>query len=191
MKGELKPVSDRPKYDLAVCPWCGGPADFECLENGRFSVGCNDNNGECLGFQLMTTFATKREARDAWNTRSLIPGGELEAREALKRVISAWESLPGAREYSVARAQSWISGSMKPAIDHARAILAALTPITPDGGDRMREALQPFADAADAPHTGHVGDAAPLNLWAGCPLTFGDLRRAREALQLLTMEKGS
>lgn len=147
MKGELKPVSDRPKYDLAVCPWCGGPADFECLENGRFSVGCNDNNGECLGFQLMTTFATKREARDAWNTRSLIPGGELEAREALKRVISAWESLPGAREYSVARAQSWISGSMKPAIDHARAILAALTPITPDGGDRMREARDELLDA--------------------------------------------
>jgi hypothetical protein len=59
-----------PSYDLDLCPWCAGPADFENLENGRYSVGCNDSEGECLGFQLMTTFATKREAQKAWNRRA-------------------------------------------------------------------------------------------------------------------------
>lgn len=52
---------------------------------------------------------------------------------------------------------------------------------TPDNG--LREALEPFAKAAEFTHAATVGDALPLNLWAGCPLTFGDLRRAASALQ--------
>jgi hypothetical protein len=70
-----------PSYDLDLCPWCAGLADFENLENGRYSVGCNDSEGECLGFQLMTTFATKREAQKAWNRRAALSRPASEERE--------------------------------------------------------------------------------------------------------------
>jgi hypothetical protein len=43
--------------------------------------------------------------------------------EALEKVIQAWESLPGPRSYSVREVQHWMTSSMKPALDFARAAL--------------------------------------------------------------------
>lgn len=43
--------------------------------------------------------------------------------EQLKKVVAAWESLPGGRNYSVSVMQEWISGPMKKAIDNVRAAL--------------------------------------------------------------------
>lgn len=45
--------------------------------------------------------------------------------EQLKKVVAAWESLPGGRNYSIQVMQEWISGPMKKAIDNVRAALEA------------------------------------------------------------------
>lgn len=54
---------------LKPCPFCGGEASFEHLESGRWSVGCNDADGQCMGFQTLQTFARQIDAATAWNTR--------------------------------------------------------------------------------------------------------------------------
>lgn len=75
--------------DLALCPFCGGKASFEQVEpkmygNARWTVGCNERENAtgikghdeaagailCYAYQSLTTFATKREAAEAWNRRS-------------------------------------------------------------------------------------------------------------------------
>lgn len=43
----------------------------------------------------------------------------------LKHVVAAWEALPGPRYYTRSEVAAWLSISMKPAIDAARAVLAA------------------------------------------------------------------
>ena len=56
--------------DLLACPFCGGEAVMEEIENLGFwrkSVGCKTEG--CQGYQSSTTFATHREATRAWNTR--------------------------------------------------------------------------------------------------------------------------
>lgn len=63
------PTSDA---ELLPCPFCGGPAEPEHLEDGRWSAGCNDRHGEgdCMGYQSLQTFSRKCEAIAAWNTRA-------------------------------------------------------------------------------------------------------------------------
>ena len=55
---------------LLACPFCGGDAEYEHMKSGRWSVGCADLEGECMGFQTLQTFATRAEAAAAWNTRA-------------------------------------------------------------------------------------------------------------------------
>lgn len=52
------------------CPFCGGGATFEHLENGSWSIGCADLDGECMGYQSLQTFARKADAIAAWNRRA-------------------------------------------------------------------------------------------------------------------------
>lgn len=72
--------------ELKPCPWCGGCASFEQLENTRWSVGCLDIDGDCMGFQSLQTFATKAEASATWNRRAPDPLLE-EAERALESVL--------------------------------------------------------------------------------------------------------
>lgn len=64
------------QLELLPCPFCGGPAQIEAIETAldvtRYSVGCNDGEGDCLcqGYQSLTTFARRIDAAKAWNTRS-------------------------------------------------------------------------------------------------------------------------
>jgi len=60
--------------DLALldCPFCGGRAELEEVDGG-WSVGCEEKAASvhyCMGYQSLTSFATKREAVVAWNTRT-------------------------------------------------------------------------------------------------------------------------
>ena len=73
--------------ELRTCPFCGGGATFEHLENGRWSIGCEDD--ECIGFVSTTTFARRAEAIAAWNTRSPQPteGVREGMVERIKRII--------------------------------------------------------------------------------------------------------
>jgi Restriction alleviation protein Lar len=64
---------------LLPCPFCGGEAVMEEVENavGRtgsvcFSVGCNSHDEEsCMGYQSLTTFSRRSDAAKAWNTRAV------------------------------------------------------------------------------------------------------------------------
>jgi hypothetical protein len=58
--------------ELLPCPFCGGPAELEEIDSGSWSVGCEEkvlSVHYCMGYQSLTSFATKREAIAAWNTR--------------------------------------------------------------------------------------------------------------------------
>ncbi len=55
---------------LLPCPFCGGDATYDHSESGRWSVGCDDINGDCMGFQTLQTFPRKVDATVAWNTRA-------------------------------------------------------------------------------------------------------------------------
>jgi hypothetical protein len=50
--------------------------------------------------------------------------------EAAREVISAWESLPGPRHYSVQEVQVWLSGPMAKAIKRLRTALSTPTDAT-------------------------------------------------------------
>jgi len=56
---------------LLPCPFCGSNdvqiEESELLGDVRKSAGCNTEH--CQGYQSMLTFATRREAIKAWNTR--------------------------------------------------------------------------------------------------------------------------
>ena len=64
--------------ELLPCPFCGGEASLEQAEGSlgrmRWTVGCNERTDDgailCYGYQSLTTFATKREAAEAWNRRT-------------------------------------------------------------------------------------------------------------------------
>lgn len=63
------------KIVLKPCPFCGGPAAMEEVENGlrgvSFSVGCSARDEvACMGYQSLTTFARQSEAAEAWNRRA-------------------------------------------------------------------------------------------------------------------------
>ncbi|MCR4297232.1 MAG: Lar family restriction alleviation protein [Gallionella sp.] len=56
---------------LEPCPFCGCPAEFEHLEDGRWSVGCVEGDHDlCIGYQTLTTFSRQTEAAAAWNKRA-------------------------------------------------------------------------------------------------------------------------
>lgn len=69
-------MSNDPK--LLPCPFCGGPADFESVEaghsvsiaSGTWSVGCVNQDMDCIGYMLLARFARKVEAAEAWNKRA-------------------------------------------------------------------------------------------------------------------------
>lgn len=46
-------------------------------------------------------------------------------REALERIVKAWESLPGPGSYSRSEIEEWICGPMVQAINDAREVLRA------------------------------------------------------------------
>ena len=59
------------KIELKPCPFCGADADIEEIDavlGVRKSAGCNTET--CQGYQSSATFATRREAAEAWNTRA-------------------------------------------------------------------------------------------------------------------------
>jgi hypothetical protein len=63
--------------EILPCPFCGGKAVIEEIENGVgltgsvcFSVGCNSQDEEaCMGYQSLTTFSRRSDAIKAWNRR--------------------------------------------------------------------------------------------------------------------------
>lgn len=73
---------------LSCCPFCGGAASFEQIDNDaspqhlRWSVGCR--NEDCIGYQSLTTYPRKADARAAWNRR---PHGTAAAPELLAALI--------------------------------------------------------------------------------------------------------
>lgn len=59
---------------LLPCPFCGGEAAFESIDYADHSMKtCGCHNEDCIGYQSITKFATKREAAKAWNTRTPSP----------------------------------------------------------------------------------------------------------------------
>lgn len=87
-------MSDR----LRPCPFCGGDAAVEEIDrDGRasFSVGCTrDDDGACMGYQSLTTFALRSEAIAAWNRRT--PPSDIAA-EDVAQLRQMAENLMGAR----------------------------------------------------------------------------------------------
>jgi hypothetical protein len=61
---------------ILPCPFCGASASVEEVSSSPgyifYSVGC-DGEVDCMGYQSLTTFATKHEAIVAWNKRVPIP----------------------------------------------------------------------------------------------------------------------
>ena len=65
-------------YFLKPCPFCGGPADFEECAQGSstgvysctWSVGCQNQNEDCIAYQLLAHYNRKSEAAEAWNKRA-------------------------------------------------------------------------------------------------------------------------
>ncbi len=64
---------------LKSCPFCGAPASMEefgghsnvKLGAVRFSVGCDSpDEVDCMGYQSLTTYPTRKDAAAAWNKRS-------------------------------------------------------------------------------------------------------------------------
>lgn len=71
---------------LLPCPFCGGAATLEEVENesvgiSSWTVGCDELGGsiQCIGYLSTTTFARKIEAVNAWNMRDGKPVTLLEA----------------------------------------------------------------------------------------------------------------
>ena len=66
---------------ILPCPFCGGPAEVEQVGVGdeyvTFTVGCNESGGtiECMGYQSLSTYPTRKAAIAAWNTRAPIQIG--------------------------------------------------------------------------------------------------------------------
>jgi reverse gyrase len=116
--------------DLKPCPFCGGEAQHEHLENGRHSVGCADADGTCMGFQTLQTFATEREATDAWNTRASeaeVVRLQTVLGELVASIDKRWE------HETQRKREAAISPRTEKALEAAR---AALSPV---GGDRALE----------------------------------------------------
>lgn len=55
--------------------------------------------------------------------RALLRADNAALKKQLEQVVTAWESLPGGRNYSVSVMQDWISGPMKKAVDNVRKLL--------------------------------------------------------------------
>lgn len=73
---------------LKPCPFCGGGASFEHLESGRWSIGCADIDGDCMGFQSLQTFPRKADAIAAWNARATPSPSQTDAQALLRNVVS-------------------------------------------------------------------------------------------------------
>lgn len=81
--------------ELKPCPFCGGEATFEEVKHGdtsNWTVGCEDEDGECYGYQSLTSFARKAEARAAWNRRAAPAADDLRAH--LERMLNQLEGRP-------------------------------------------------------------------------------------------------
>lgn len=70
-----------PDLEILPCPFCGAPASVEECPQGSttdtskvmFSVGCDSTDeAECMGYQSLQTFNTRKEAIIAWNKRAPI-----------------------------------------------------------------------------------------------------------------------
>lgn len=79
------PAAPSLRQALKPCPFCCGEATLEqtedALHNIRWTVGCNEREKDdgailCYGYQSLTTFATKREATEAWNRRAALAADE-------------------------------------------------------------------------------------------------------------------
>ncbi len=64
--------------DIDPCPFCGATASVEEIPAAvgpadavRFTVGCDSQTeADCVGYQSLTTFDTRRAAIAAWNRRA-------------------------------------------------------------------------------------------------------------------------
>lgn len=82
---------------ILPCPFCGGPASLEETTSGAtvdsqaaFSVGCDADEAECMGYQSLTTFARRSDAIAAWNRRA---GPPSETRAALRTAVQHIEHM--------------------------------------------------------------------------------------------------
>lgn len=61
-------------HEIFPCPFCGGVASVEAVGGAvgvAFTVGCDtDAEGDCYGYQSLTTFARRSDAIAAWNRRT-------------------------------------------------------------------------------------------------------------------------
>lgn len=58
---------------LLPCPFCGGPAGFEAVgteDRTTWTVGCVNNNVDCIGYMMLASFIRKEEAAEAYNKRT-------------------------------------------------------------------------------------------------------------------------
>jgi transcriptional regulator NrdR family protein len=63
---------------ILPCPFCGHEASVEEVESRasadpkavRFSVGCDNVDEICMGYQSLTTFERRSDAVAAWNRRA-------------------------------------------------------------------------------------------------------------------------
>lgn len=60
---------------LLNCPFCGGPAGFEKMPHNAtgfqtWSVGCQNEQEDCIAYQMLAHYARKAEAAEAWNKRA-------------------------------------------------------------------------------------------------------------------------
>jgi hypothetical protein len=96
----------------------GNKSDFIAVESEQWPQEANDANRKLLD-EIVRLQAVIDQAT----------GCERKMREALERVVTDWDALPGPRHYTPTETNKWLRGYMKPAIDNARQALSA--PPTP------------------------------------------------------------
>ena len=183
---------------LEACPFCGGEATTEHLENGSWSAGCIEAGGEpCIAFQMLSTYPTEGQAIAAWNRRT----PAIDMTTIAERFCAT--PLPDSvcADLCATHQGPGRYGTHLLTVAQAKEMLAAVLPTpTEDARERVKvleEALEPFAalagtfDAVSRRYLGvgidgHLGSTSlPVGgdeARKTCGITVDDLIRARTAL---------